>query len=87
MVTKPVGGDKNEGEMPRRYLTGDVLQKLLSRGKNNVALHKSQLCSSVTPGTVLTLLTGCHRGKRLVSHKPLGDRPIEHQPRPTVEGS
>ncbi|KAF9076739.1 ribosomal protein L6e-domain-containing protein [Rhodocollybia butyracea] len=73
-VEKTVGGEKNGGKRlvptskaPKFYPAEDVRQPKQSRK----TAKPTQLRSSITPGTVLILLAGRFRGKRVVFLKQL----------------
>ncbi|KAF5284213.1 hypothetical protein FQR65_LT00213 [Abscondita terminalis] len=75
-VEKPIGGEKNGGTRKvslrkRRnyYATLDKAKKV--RPKKLFKNHPRYTRSSLTPGTILILLAGVHKGKRVVLLKAL----------------
>ncbi|KAL7073397.1 hypothetical protein ACQ4LE_007408 [Meloidogyne hapla] len=72
-IVKKIGGDKNGGERkiliqkpPKLLPQVPELHKRIKRKTKKVPLRKS-----ITPGTVLIILVGRHRGKRVVFLKQL----------------
>ena len=71
-VTKPIGGDKNGKERqvpvqkPTRFIDPSPRVERVHRNPKKTTLRKS-----ITPGTVLIILAGRHRGKRVVFLKQL----------------
>jgi len=70
--TKPVGGDKNgkERKVPINKQTKFLSQVPKSIGATRKST-KVPLRKSITPGTILILLAGPHRGKRVVFLKQM----------------
>ncbi|XP_056632343.1 60S ribosomal protein L6 [Diorhabda sublineata] len=76
VIEKPIGGEKNGGKRfvlvkKRRayYPTQDRIKARPAR--KCFSQHKRSIRSSITPGTVLILLAGSHKGKRVVFLKQL----------------
>jgi len=77
-ITKKIGGEKNGGERKvskcrSARLLDTEREKRRVKPKNKLAfrLHKHKLRESLQPGTVVIILTGRHRGKRVVFLKQL----------------
>jgi len=74
---KKVGGEKNGGERkvlikkPSPLLGPDRIRKRPATRKAPFSKHKRTLRKSLTPGTVVIILAGRHKGKRAVFLKQL----------------
>ena len=75
-IEKPIGGEKNGGKrivlLRKRRNYYPTQDKIKPRpAKKCFKHHKRALRSTLTPGTVLILLAGVHKGKRVVLLKQL----------------
>ncbi|KAF5285121.1 hypothetical protein FQA39_LY16810 [Lamprigera yunnana] len=75
-VEKQIGGEKNGGKRvvllrKRRNHYGTVDKIKKPRAKKLFKNHTRYLRSSLTPGTILILLAGVHKGKRVILLKAL----------------
>merc|ERR1711997_1073485 len=75
---KQIGGAKNGGSrkkpavrQPKYYPTLSIRRKIKGHGQKAFSQHTHTLHASLVPGTVCILLTGVHRGKRVIFLKQL----------------
>ncbi|CAG9854307.1 unnamed protein product [Phyllotreta striolata] len=76
VIEKPINGEKNGGKrfvlVKKRRAYYPTQDKIKPRpAKKSFCQHKRSLRTTITPGTVLILLAGSHKGKRVVFLKQL----------------
>ncbi|VDK71676.1 unnamed protein product [Litomosoides sigmodontis] len=72
VVVKPIGGDKNGKERKVLVKKGPkYLKEVATTRRIKRPPRKTPLRSSITPGTVLIILAGRHKGKRVIFLKQL----------------
>ncbi|XP_072379063.1 large ribosomal subunit protein eL6-like [Diabrotica undecimpunctata] len=76
VIEKPIGGEKNGGKrfvlVKKRRASYPTQDKIKARpARTSFSQHKRSIRNTITPGTVLILLAGSHKGKRVVFLKQL----------------
>ncbi|KAG5878477.1 hypothetical protein JTB14_003164 [Gonioctena quinquepunctata] len=76
VIEKPIGGEKNGGKrfvlVKKRRASYPTQDKIKPRpARKYFSQHTRSLRDTITPGTILILLAGSHKGKRVVFLKQL----------------
>ncbi|CAG9536729.1 unnamed protein product [Cercopithifilaria johnstoni] len=72
VIVKPIGGDKNGKERKVLVKKGPkYLKEVITTRRVKRSVKKVALRPSITPGTVLIILAGRHKGKRVIFLKQL----------------
>merc|ERR1711872_851776 len=70
-VTKPSTEAPKKAKCPRSFMTQQNKTKLRLRKTKCYSSHERKIRASITPGTILIILAGLHKGKRVVFLKAL----------------